>query len=481
VSAAPQPWPEWIRRHTALELLGPPGLFFAKLTIALSLGAILYVGAWNAAKYPISLGYDAQPNIFYSHFLLDQHHIPTPEQSGESNQPPAYYFIAGVAARVGLHWPFNWREARPFLQLPEASYRGAQILNVALVFLTALCVLWLAWLVAPDRPWVWAASVGYFAFLPVVSKVEAMFHPENLNMLLSAASIASVTHMLVRRDFRTRYSLLLVVALALGLATRASAIFPLLAIVLGSLIAITDTSIRQVVPWRRVATVAGVAVILLLPWVAYRAIVQHHGPLNETNRLVDAALHPGSHQLSDFLTSHSRFFHVDLDGIFTSPWRSHFKNEAIGETYVEIWGDWLGNFAWSSYESEPSQAAQHLLRDQSYIGAAPTLLALFGWLSLAVMSFRRRALAPLALLPLIAVGGYVYRSYVSLTHDGDLLKAIYALNSVSAWAIAFGLATAWLAGRSRLSRYGMVALFAVFAVLELRFTMYGIRNNLPIF
>jgi hypothetical protein len=227
--------------------------------------------------------------------------------------------------------------------------------------------------------------------------------------------------------------------------------------------------------------VAGVAVILLLPWVAYRAIVQHHGPLNETNRLVDAALHPGSHQLSDFLTSHSRFFHVDLDGIFTSPWRSHFKNEAIGETYVEMWGDWLGNFAWSSYESEPSQAAQHLLRDQSYIGAAPTLLALFGWLSLAVMSFRRRALAPLALLPLIAVGGYVYRSYVSLTHDGDLLKAIYALNSVSAWAIAFGLATAWLAGRSRLSRYGMVALFAVFAVLELRFTMYGIRNNLPIF
>jgi hypothetical protein len=481
VSAAPQPWPEWVRRHTALELLGPPGLFFAKLTIALSLGAILYVGAWNAAKYPVSLGYDAQPNVFYSHFLLDQHHIPTPEQSGESNQPPAYYFIAGIAARVGLHWPVNWREGRAYSGFPEASYRGAQILNVALVFLTAWCILWIARLIAPRRPWVWAASVGYFAFLPVVSKVEAMFHPENLNMLLAAASMASVTHMLVRRDFRARYTALLVVALALGLATRASAIFPLLSIILGFAFAATDSSIRQAVPWRRAAALAIAAITLLLPWVAYRAFVQHHGPLNETSRLVDAALHPGRHELSDFLTSHSRFFDVDLRGIFSTPWRSHFKNEAVGETYVEMWGDWLGNFAWSSYDTEPVESVQQLLQDQSYVGVLPTLLAVSGWLGLVVMSFRRRALAPLALLPVIAVGGYVYRSYVSLTHDGDLLKAIYALNSVSAWAVAFGLATGWLAERSRFARYGMVAVFAVFAVLELRFTMYGIRDNAPIF
>ena len=93
----------------------------------------------------------------------------------------------------------------------------------------------------------------------------------------------------------------------------------------------------------------------------------------------------------------------------------------------------------------------------------------------------RRELAPLALVPLIAVGGYLYRSYISLTHDGDLLKALYAVNSAPVWAVCFGLATAWLASKSRLARYGMIVLFTIFAVLELRFTMYGIRDHHPIF
>ena len=198
MSAAESQWPAWLRRRTGVEFLGPPNLFFARLTIALSLGAILYVGAWNAAKYPLSLGYDAQPNAAYIHVLLDQHHIPRPDQSGEANQPPAYYFLAGIAARLGNEFT-SWHDTATYPGFPEASYRGAQIFNVVLVFLTALCVLWLARVVAPDRPWVWAASVGFFAFLPVVSKTEAMLHPENLSMLTSAAALAATTHMLVRQ------------------------------------------------------------------------------------------------------------------------------------------------------------------------------------------------------------------------------------------------------------------------------------------
>ena len=481
MSAADSQWPAWLRRHTGVELLGPPRLFFAWLTIALSLMMIVYVGAWNAAKYPIVLGYDAQPNAAYAHILLDQHHIPTPEQSGESNQPPAYYFIAEVAARAG-HEIFGWLEARPFTaQLPEASYRGAVILNVVLVFLTALCVLWLARVVAPDRPWVWAGSVGFFAFLPVVSKVEAMFHPENLNMLCSAAAIASLTHMFVRRRFRLRLMILFGLAVGLGLATRLSMIFVITALIVGSGIAITDPRIRRLFPWKRVAVVAGVVVLLAAPWVAYRGIVQHSGPFNQTSTFVHAALHPSQNLLADKGTSHAAFFDFS-PSVFTTPWRSNFKNQAASETYVEIWGDWLGNFAWSPYDPAPSAAAQRVLKDQSYIGVLPTALAVVGWLALLWRASRReRALAPLALLPIFAVGGYLFRSYVALSHDGDLLKAAYALNSAPVWALGFGVATAWLATRSRLARYGMVALFVVFAVLELRFTMYGIRDGVPIF
>ena len=89
VSAATSEWPAWLRRHTAIELLGPPRLFFACLTIALSLLSIVYVGSWNAQHYPIPLGYDAQPNVDYAHVVMHRHRLPTPTESGESNQPPA--------------------------------------------------------------------------------------------------------------------------------------------------------------------------------------------------------------------------------------------------------------------------------------------------------------------------------------------------------------------------------------------------------
>jgi hypothetical protein len=461
VSVAPKPWPEWVRRHTALELLGTPGLFFAKLTIALSLGAILYVGAWNAAKYPISLGYDAEPNIFYSHFLLDQHHIPTPEQSGESNQPPAYYFIAGVAARFGLHWPFNWREARPFKQLPEASYRGAQILNVALVFLTALCVLWLAWLVAPERPWVWAASVGFFAFLPVVSKTEAMFHPENLNMLMGAVAVASATAMFVSRRITPRLMTLLIGSLVVGLATRASTVFVVLAVVLGAAVAVSGGAFKRFARWRFLWIGSATLAVVGLAWVSFGVIQNHR---------IDAE------------ASRSHFFRLSPAQVFGEPWRPNMKNEAFDQTYTDIWGDWFSAFSWSVYAGPPPQAAQAVLKDQSIIGVIPTALALVGWLGIASAAVRRRRdLVIVAALPLIATAGYLVRSWLTLTKDGDLFKATYLLNTAPVWALSFGLATAWLASRSRLGRYTMVALFAAFAVLELRFTMYGIRDNAPIF
>lgn len=481
MSATESHWPAWLRRHTGVEHLGPPSFFFPWLVIALSLVAIVYVGAWNAAKYPLSLGYDAQPNAAYIHILLDQHHIPRPDQSGEANQPPAYYVLAGVAARLGNELT-SWHDTSTYPGFPEASYRGAQILNVLLVFLTALCVLWLARVVAPDRPWVWAASVGFFAFLPVVSKTEAMLHPENLAMLTSASALAATTHMLVRRTFSRRLLGLLGLSLVLGLVTRATMVFTFIAVLVGVGAALSVPDIRSRVPWRYITIVVGTVVVLVTPWVAYRAVVHHQGPINNTSGLLDAALHPGRHSLSDYLTSHRRFFTIAERGVFTSPWRSNYKNEAFPQTYTEIWGDWFGAFAWSENAGPPSRAAQRVLKDQNYIGVIPTILAVAGWLALCWLAFRRRReLVVLAVMPVFGVGGYLYRSWVALTHDGDLFKATYALNSVAVWSVAFGIATVWLASRSRPARYGMAALFVLFAILELRFTMYGIRDGHPIF
>jgi hypothetical protein len=461
LSATESQWPSWLRRHTGVEFLGSPNLFFARLTIALSLGAILYVGLWNAAKYPISLGFDAQPNAAYIHILLDQHHIPRPDQSGEANQPPAYYLIAGVAARLG-HKIFNWHETETYPGFPEASFRGALYLNVLLVFLTALCVLWLARVVAPGRPWVWAASLGFFAFLPVVSKTEAMLHPENLNMLTAAAAIASATTILVRRS-RSRILLAcLIGSTTLGLATRSSSVFVVLALALGA----AEYARRAIARWpgARRWTVIGIVVLAVAGSIglAYSKVHQHR---------------------IDPEATRAHFFDVSLPGIFETPWRSHFVNQAFTTTYDDIWGDWFGAFSWSVYDGEPSPAAQHILKDQSVIGVLPTVLAVAGWLGLMWMTFRRgrRELAVIALLPLVAAIGYLGRSWLALTRDGDLLKAAYLVNTAPVWALCFGLATAWLASRSRIARYGMLALFTIFAVLELRFTLYGIRDGRSIF
>jgi hypothetical protein len=474
-------WPLWLRRRTRVESLGPPHRFFARLTIGLSLFAIVLVGGWNALHYPVALGFDAQPNAAYMHILLDEHHIPKPNESGEANQPPGYYLFDGIAARLGNKFT-PWKDTMNTPGFSEESYRGGQVFNILLVFLTALCVLWLARVVAPDRPWVWAASVGFFAFVPIVSKTGAMIHPENLSMLTSTAALATTAHMFVRRAFTPRLLGLLVLTIGLGLATRTTVYFTILAILAGTAAALTVPELRALAPWRKIAIGFAVLIALTTPWIAYRGIVKHEGPLNDTGRMLDAALHPGIHSLSDSLTSHGRFFTVFEPGVFSNPWRSHYKNEALPQTYTEIWGDWFGAFAWSAYDDAPSSAAQRILKDQSYIGLVPTALAIAGWLWLCWTAFtRRRELVVLAVMPVFGVGGYFYRSWVTLTHDGDLFKATYALNTVSIWAIGFALATAWLASRSRLLRYGTVVLFAIFAILELRFTMYGIRDGQSIF
>lgn len=482
IGDAASSWPAWLRRHTAVELLGEPAVFFAWLTVALSLLAIGYVGSWNARHYPIPLGYDAQGHTDYEHTLVRFHHLPSREESAESNQPPAYYVLGSVAAVAG-HKLFGWNDTANYEQLHEPSYRGAQYLNVLYMLLTALCVLWLARVVAPRLPWVWGASVGFFAFVPVVAKTGAMFQPDTLAMLCSAAAVASATHMLMRRTYPRKLIVLLMLSLGLGLATRISTIFTVLAIGLGAIVAaLASPTLRVSLPWARIRLALAVLVALAVPWVAYRAIVDHAGPVNGTSALINSALHPRGHYLSDYNTNYKPFFHLAPRQMLQVPWRSNFQNQAFSETYVEIWGDWFGAFAWSPYNPSPTAAEEQLLSDQSYIGVLPTLLAIAGWLYLSVVALRRRReLLVAALLPAIGVGGYLYRNYVTLTHDGDLFKASYVLSTAPVWALGFGLATGWLAYRSRWARVGMLALFVAFAVLDLRFTMYGIRDHMPIF
>jgi hypothetical protein len=178
------------------------------------------------------------------------------------------------------------------------------------------------------------------------------------------------------------------------------------------------------------------------------------------------------------------FFAFSAGDVLHRPVRPFLEGETLAQTYADLWGDWYGAFAWSSYSQGPSQEALAVLGDQSVIGIVPTVLAIGGWLLFVGLAVRRRLeripSLPLIVLPLVAVGAYLWRAWVLPSPGSDLLKASYLLTTVSAWAVGFGLVVDLLS-RRRLVGLGIAALMLAFGILELRFTLYGIREHHAIF
>ena len=435
----------------------------ALAAVVVSFAAILVIGGWNAAKYPITLGYDYNSNADYMHVVLTDHRLPHADETAEANQPPLYYLVGGLAARAG-HAVFGWDE-EPTTDLPEHSYRGAQILNVVFVLLTALLLFALARLAAPDAPVVWASALAFFAFLPVVSKTEAMLHAETMNMLLSTAAVV-LTMRIVTSEFRLSLFLLLLVDLAADLATRASAIFTVAAVALALAVAfVPRIDLRTLA--RRAVPIAAVLIAIVGAGVWF-----HQGAHIGTLASIGAPGVPGAK---------THFFDLPVKALFETPFRTHYTNAAFAITYTEIWGDWLGSFAWSTFLGSPTGTTLAALKDQSWIGVIPTALALVGYGFLAALAVRvRRDLLAAALVPPIAIAGYLIRSYEHLSPDGDVFKASYILTTAPIWALCFGLAF-WKLGRFRIVQVGVGCALAVFAVLELRFVMFGLRYGHPVF
>jgi 4-amino-4-deoxy-L-arabinose transferase-like glycosyltransferase len=467
-------WPDVLRKRRTVRVAAEEAdravatPLWAALAISVLFVVITFVGIWNAAHYPVILGYDAQEHMTYADQLIHQGTIPSSTQGGEYYTPPGYYAVAGAATWVGGKLGM----ANP--------HQAAQYLNVPFVLATAFLLLVLARLLFPRRPVLWVAALGFFAFLPVVAKTAAMFHPETLNMLVSTGAVTLAVWMLVRRRFELRFFLLLGLLLGAGQLIRASSLFTFGAVAIAFLTALTSSRLRQRMPLKKIGLAIVAAVLVTSPWYA-RQILNYHEQ--------GALLQPGS--LHSILHPHYAgegprppFFGIALNDILNRPVRPFYMNQAPSETYTEIWGDWTGNFAWSGYSEGPWPKALAVLQDQSKIGVLPTLLALAGWLGMVALVVARRLeripFLPVVLLPLLAVGGYLVRSYDNMTPDGDLFKASYLLTTAPIWALAFGLAFSWLA-RWRTLALTLAFVLVVCGVLELRFMLYGIRDHNVIF
>jgi 4-amino-4-deoxy-L-arabinose transferase-like glycosyltransferase len=307
-----------------------------------------------------------------------------------------------------------------------------------------------------------------------------MFYPEVLNLLVATAALTLSTWMLVRRRLSLRWLLLLGAVFGFGQLVRASNVFVLVSVAVAFMAAIAFRRYRQHLPLRTIGIAIGVAVAVASPWYIRQAIKYHTPPLIAVGGYHSQLFHPAGRIGWDPLP----FWKLSVNDVYNRPVAPFYNNEALPMLYTEIWGDYFGYWAWANYSFGPSPGAVPVLRAQTKIGILPTGLAIAGWLALWGIAIRRRGdgipIIPLLLLPLLAVGAVMYRAYATPSPDGDLLKASYALISVPAWAIGFGVAVEWVSRRRLIGIVLGIALL-VLGFFELRFMLYGIRDHFTIF
>jgi hypothetical protein len=116
-----------------------------------------------------------------------------------------------------------------------------------------------------------------------------------------------------------------------------------------------------------------------------------------------------------------------------------------------VWGDYFG--VWRGNRER-----------QSFLGLLPTLIALVGSVLLLGRSWRLPGRLPVAVLPALAILGYLYFTVSYPTPDGDVLKASYMLTAAPAWALAFGYGLDCLPLRVRLVAAVVLVVSALAAI-----------------
>jgi hypothetical protein len=397
---------------------------------------VLAIALFNAASFPPGGGYDAVDHIDYADGLVHGH-LPSEVGGSEYYSPPLFYAAAGaltwIGEQIGLGEP----------------HRLALGFNALVQLGTALLLLALARELWPGRHRLHLASVGYLAFLPVTTRLAAMFHPEPLDLLLVTAGLYLCARMLRRGRFAAREAVALGVVLGLALLTRQFALYGVAAAGLALLLG------RH---YRVLAVTVLATVVVAGPWYLRQAI-EYSSPVGfaETPTVQKPIYErrPAS-------------FYVDpgLPDAFTTPWRPHYVNRAIPTTYTELWGDYFGVWRWKGTAETRTPAVERDLRVQSWVGLLPTLLAVGGLVAL----LRRRQWL-VAAVPLLGLAGYAYFTVGYPTPDGDVLKASYMLTTATAWALCFAYAVDRLARRRALA-WALGILLVAGALVELPFLVY---------
>jgi hypothetical protein len=343
--------------------------------------------------------------------------------------PPAYPLVAGAAVELGRR-----------LGLAQPEHLG-QLVGAIAVVLTGAIVVALAWTLWPARPLRWLAAVGFFAFLPIVPKTGAMFHPEPLGMLVTATALLLLAWMVRRRSYSWWLAALLGLLLGVGQLVRGWSLWMVAValLVLGAL-AFADVDAR-----RRLlgvgAMVVLVAALVPSPWYVYQS-TRHSNPV--FNRPQPATF---------ILARRPIAFYVDgrVPDVVTRPFAGRFNDRFWPILYAETWGDYFGIWRWGPGRGERTDSIDSTLARQSALGLLPTVLAVAGLVALLGLAITRpredvgRLVA--ALPPVAAVASILYLSVAYPSSDGDTIKGTYALAAAPSLALCFAFAVDTIARR----------------------------------
>jgi 4-amino-4-deoxy-L-arabinose transferase-like glycosyltransferase len=392
------------------------------------LALLAVVAVRNAFSYPTRAGYDAPEYIAYARDLFERGDLP-PEGTGAYYTPPGFPALAGAATKLGST-----------LGVDEPEHL-AQLMNAIAIVVAGVLVFLLARILWPLRPLLWLAAVGFYAFVPTVVKTGAMFHPEPLEMLLTAAALVVLARMVRTGRYSWRHGVALGVLLGLGQLVRAWSLWVVVvSVVVLVMVAVTDRIAR-----RSAISALGLAIVIAAlvpaPWYAHQA-------LHYSNPVFDQP------QPDEFLLARRPLaFYVDarFPDLVTQPWRDRFNDRFLPVFYAETWGDYFGFWSWGSTRGDRTDAIDSELSRQSALGLLPTGLAVAGVIALLGLAVTRPREDPgrlvAALPPLAATGAVLYFAVAYPTNDGDTIKGTYAMAAVPALAVSFGFAFECLARR----------------------------------
>jgi 4-amino-4-deoxy-L-arabinose transferase-like glycosyltransferase len=392
------------------------------------LALLAAVGIWNAFTYPPDGGYDAAEHLAYAQALIEDGSIPG---EGAFYTPPGFYVVAGAATKLG--------EALG-LEEPE---RIAQLVNAILAVATAILVLALARLLFPGRPLLRWSALGFFVCCPVVLKTAAMFHPQTLALFVSTAALTFAAWMIVRRRYDWWAWLGLAALLGAGQLVRSVSIWTF-GVVLVAFVVVAATRQEDRRPvGRALAVVLVAAIVLPLPWYVH------------LQRSTGSSIFGRSGTSLPLWDRWPGSFYVSpgLPDVITHPQREALPPRFFPVVYTETWGDYFGIWSWGPGRPALTDAVNDRLVLQSVVGAPLTMVGIAGWLALVALSLRRlrrrSELLLVTLMPLAAIVGTLYYAVRNPTPDGDVVKGLYMLTAVPAWAISFGFVVDAVVARSR--------------------------------